>query len=104
MGQRFYIDENDLNGQLDRLDRNLMEMLEFAYLHEDMVNTVEQLMSEWGVENLSGYQQLRDEYDALSEEDKEYYDEFEDFLFEAGRWWIGEFDNLEDDNEKKEFY
>ena len=103
MGQRFYIDENDLNGQLDRLDRNLMEMLEFAYLHEDMVNTIEQLMSEWGVENLSGYQQLRDEYDALSEEDKEYYDEFEDFLFEAGRWWIGEFDNLEDVNEKKNF-
>ena len=50
MGQRFYIDENDLNGQFDRLDRNLMEMLEFAYLHEDMVNTIEQLMSEWGVE------------------------------------------------------
>ena len=52
---------------------------------------------------MSGYQQLRDEYDALSEEDKEYYDEFEDFLFEAGRWWIGEFDNLEDVNEKKNF-
>lgn len=100
MGQRFYIDENDLSGQFNRLDRNLMEMLEFAYLHEDMVNTIEQLMSEWGENNLNGYQELKDEFDALPEDQKDYYDEFEDYLFEMGRWWISEFDNLDDENKK----
>ena len=49
MPQRFYFDEKDLDGTVNKLDRNLMEMLDFAYLHEDMVNTIEQLMSDWGL-------------------------------------------------------
>ena len=27
-------------------------MLDFAYLHEDMVNTIEELMNEWGKEKI----------------------------------------------------
>ena len=29
MGQKFYLDEKDLNGQFTRLNTNLNEMLEF---------------------------------------------------------------------------
>ena len=47
MPQRFYFDENDLNGTVEKLSNNLNDMLDFAYLHEDMVNTIDELMSDW---------------------------------------------------------
>lgn len=103
MPQRFYFDENDLNGTLEKLDRNLNEMLDFAYLHEDMVNTIEELMSDWGKENLKGYQTILEEYENLPEDQKEWYDDIDDYLREDGRWYITEFDNLTTDEEKTNF-
>ncbi len=59
MGQEFYLDEKDLNGQFTRLNTNLNEMLEFAYIHEDMVNTIDELVNDWAKENLTQeYQKL----------------------------------------------
>ena len=96
MPQRFYFDENDLDGTLDKLDRNLMEMLDFAYLHEDMVNTIEHLMSDWGKENIPAYQTILGEYNNLPEEEKEWFDDVDEYLSEYGRWWIEEFTKLDD--------
>lgn len=96
MPQRFYFDENDLDGTFDKLDRNLMEMLDFAYLHEDMVNTIESLMSDWGKENIPAYQTILEEYNNLPEEEKEWFDDVDEFLSEYGRWWVGEFTNMDD--------
>ena len=70
MPQRFYYDENDLDGTINKLDRNLMEMLDFAYLHEDMVNTIEELMSDWGKENLPTYAGIIEEYENMDEDQK----------------------------------
>jgi hypothetical protein len=47
MPQHFYLDESGLDDQLMRLNRNLSEMLEFAYIHEDMVSTIEMFMVDW---------------------------------------------------------
>lgn len=47
MSQHFYIDDSGLDDQLMRLNRNLSEMLEFAYIHEDMVSTIEMFMVDW---------------------------------------------------------
>lgn len=88
MPQRFYLDENDLQGQLERLDTNLYQMLEFAYLHEDMVTTIEDLMSDWAKENLSSFNDIQKEWEVLSDDDRNMYENFNEFLYEFGRWWI----------------
>lgn len=99
MPQRFYYDENDLDGTLTKLDRNLSDMLDFAYLHEDMVNTIEYLMSDWGKENLPGYSQIEEDYNNLTDEEKDWYEDLDEYLQEDGRWWLEEFSSL--DNEGK---
>ena len=96
MPQRFYYDENDLDGTVNKLDRNLMEMLDFAYLHEDMVNTIESLMSDWGKENIPTYSNIMEEYENMPEDQKEWYDDVDEYLSEFGRWWIEEFSQLDD--------
>lgn len=100
MGQRFYLDEENLNEQFDKIDINLYQMLEFAYLHEDMVNTIEELMSEWGKESLSSYQTILQEWEQMTEKEKEFYEDINEYLMESGRWWIEDFSNLSDDDKK----
>ena len=81
MPQRFYYDENDLDGTVNKLDRNLMEMLDFAYLHEDMVNTIEALMSDWGKENIPTYSNIIEEYENMPEDQKQWMVPLRDYLY-----------------------
>lgn len=97
MPQRFYFDEKDLDGTVEKLDRNLMEMLDFAYLHEDMVNTIEELMSDWGKENIPSYSDIIEEYENMDEDQKQWYDDVDEYLSEYGRWWMDEFSKLDDE-------
>jgi len=100
MPQRFYIDESDLNGQLEKIDNNLFGMLDFAYLHEDMVNTIEELMNEWGKENIPTYQTIVEEFNSMDAKEKQFYDDVDAYLCDMGRWWLEEFYNLDDENKK----
>jgi hypothetical protein len=77
-----------------------MDMLDFAYLHEDMVNTIEELMSDWGKENLPSYSEIIEEYENMDEEQKKWYDDVDEYLSEFGRWWIESFDKLDDEMKK----
>lgn len=103
MGQRFYLDENDLNGQFERLNSNLYEMLEFAYIHEDMVNCIEVLFDEWAKENFTKvYQKLLDGSDNISEEEKSIYNDVENLIqMNYTGWWVDSFVNLEVELKKK---
>ena len=96
MPQRFYLDKENLDSQLERLDTNLYQMLEFAYLHEDMLNTINDLMSDWAQENLNSFNDIQKEWEELSDDDHNMYEDFNEFLYEFGRWWI-ETDKLNDD-------
>ena len=87
---------SDLKGQLTKLDENLFGMLDFAYLHEDMVNTIEELMSEWGKVNIATFNSRVQEFNDLPEDQKKWYENIDEWLSEDGRWWISEFDNLND--------
>ena len=99
MGQRFYIDESDLNGQLTKLDENLWGMLDFAYIHEDMVNTIDVLMGNWFKDDHYGiYESLMEEYENLDDVEKRYYEDMNEWLMESGRWWFDEFTKLDDNN------
>ena len=100
MPQRFYIDESDLNGQFEKIDNNLFGMLDFAYLHEDMANTIEELMNEWGKEKMPTYQAIVEEFNSMDEKEKEFYDDIDVYLSDRGRWWFQEFYNLDDANKK----
>ena len=100
MPQRFYIDESDLNGQFEKIDNNLFGMLDFAYLHEDMVNTIEELMNEWGKEKIPTYQAIVEEFNSMDEKEKEFYDDIDVYLSDRGRWWFQEFYNLDNVNKK----
>lgn len=102
MGQRYYLDESQLNEELEKLDNHLMESLNFAFIHEDMLNTVEELMSEWGKDNMSTYQDILNEWENMSETDKEMFDDdIDDYLrSEMGRWWIEDFSKLDDESKK----
>jgi hypothetical protein len=103
MGQQFYLDENDLNGQFERLNANLYEMMEFAYIHEDMVNTIEELVNEWAKDNLTQeYQKLLGYWDEMSEDEKSSYSDAEDFIqMNCTRWWVDSFPDLEVELKKK---
>jgi hypothetical protein len=100
MPQRFYINEQNLDEQLQKLDENLFQMLDFAYLHEDMINTIESLMSEWGKENLNSYTQILQKWEQMSDEDKSYYYDIDEYLSEDGRWWMESFNNLSDEDKQ----
>lgn len=100
MPQRFYLDEENLDLQLQKIDNNLFEMLDFAYLHEDMVNTIEELMSEWAKENLNTYQNILEEWNNMPEDKKQYYEDIDEYLMEDGRWWISDFESLSDEDKK----
>ena len=102
MGQKFYLDEKDLNGQFTRLNTNLNEMLEFAYIHEDMVNMIDELVNDWAKENLTQeYQKLLESWDEMSEEEKSEYTDAEDFIqMDCTRWWADSFPDLEFDLKK----
>jgi hypothetical protein len=103
MAQQFYLDENDLNSQFDRLKANLYEMMEFAYIHEDMVNTIEELVNEWAKDNLTlEYQKLLGYWDEMSEDEKSSYSDAEDFIqMDCTRWWVDSFPDLEVELKKK---
>lgn len=107
MPQRFYLDKEKLDEQLEKLNRNLNEMLEFAYLHEDMIITIEDLMSEWARENLSSFDDIKKEWDELSDEEREYYLDDEEFNIDQfiqesyGSNWFLETDKLSDDEKMK---
>ena len=103
MGQQFYLDENYLNGQFERLNANLYEMMEFAYIHEDMVNTIEELVNEWAEDNLIlEYQKLLGYWDEMSEDEKSMYKDAEDFIqMDCTRWWVDSFPDLEIELKKK---
>ena len=75
-------------------------MLDFAYLHEDMLNTIYELMSEWCKENAPTYNKRIEEFNNIPEDQKEWYDNINDWLNEEGRWWIVEFDRLDEKNKK----
>ncbi len=103
MGQRFYLDENNLEGQLKRLNTNLYEMMEFAYIHEDIVNIIEQLIGEWAKDNLKDeYQKLIGYWDEMSEDEKSMYEGAEDFIqMDCTRWWLDSFSDVELELKKK---
>ena len=103
MGTHFYLDENDLNGQFTRLNNNLNEMMEFAYIHEDMVNTIEELVNDWAKENLTKeYQKVLVSWDEISEKEKAEYTDVEDYIQNYhSRWWVYSFPDLEVDLKKK---
>lgn len=100
MPQRFYLDEQNLTEQFNKLDSNLYDMLEFAYLHEDMVSTIENLMSNWAKNNLKSFQSIEKEWNQLSDKDKEFYEDVDEFaISDFGRWW-SELDDLSDEEIK----
>lgn len=89
MPQRFYLDERDLKGQLTKLNDTLSNMLEFAFLHEDMVNTIESLMTEWAMEVFPDkLDKFKKDYDSLPESEKEFYSDFDEFMYDYGNWWL----------------
>jgi hypothetical protein len=100
MPQRFYLDKENLDAELEKIDTNLYQMLDLAYLHEDMVNTIETLMSDWCKENLNTYQNIEKEFRELSDDDKKYYSDFDEYLSDMGRWWIESFSQLSDEDKE----
>jgi hypothetical protein len=96
MPQRFYIDKENLDEQFEKLDRNLYEMLDFAYLHEDMVTIIEELMSDWSKENLKSFNTILKDWEEMTEEQKDLYEDFDEYIRDFGRWWV-ELDNLTDE-------
>lgn len=98
MGQTFYFDEEDLIGQFKRLNDTRLNMLEFAWLHEDIIAVIESLMSRWAVNTLST-QRLKDEWDQLDKDLRESYFDFDDYL--GNDWWLYEIEYVDDEIKKK---
>lgn len=47
MPQQFNLDKKNLDKQLDLIDSTRYQLLELAYLHEEMFFTIEELMVDW---------------------------------------------------------
>ena len=102
MPQYYNPDKENLDSELEKMDTNLYQMLEQGLLHEDMLSTIESLISEWCKENLSTYETLKKEFEALSADDKKYYADIDEYIQQMGRWWIETFNQLS--NEDKETF
>jgi len=102
MPQNYNPDKENLDSELDKMNTNLYQMLDQGLLHEDMVSTIEFLISEWCKENLNTYKTLKKEFDDLSEDDKKYYADFDEYVHQMGRWWIDTFHQLT--NQDKETF
>jgi len=102
MPQYYNPDKENLDAELDKMDTNLYQMLEQGLLHEDMLSTIESLISEWCKENLNTYESLKKEFEELSVDDKKYYADMDEYIQEMGRWWIETFNQLS--NEDKETF
>ena len=102
MPQYYNPDKENLDSELDKMNTNLYQMLDQGLLHEDMVSTIEFLISEWCKENLNTYKTLKKEFDDLSEDDKKYYADFDEYVQQMGRWWIDTFHQLT--NQDKETF
>ena len=107
MPQYYNPDKENLDLELEKMDTNLYQMVEQGLLHEDMLMIIEALVSEWCKENLSSfintYQTFEKEFEELSNEDKKYYADIEEFIQEKGnRWWIETFNQTT--NEEKETF
>ena len=102
MPQYYNPDKENLDSELEKMDTNLYQMLEQGLLHEDMLSTIESLISEWCKENLNTYETLKKEFEELSVDDKKYYADIDEYIQQMGRWWIETFKQLS--NEDKEFF
>ena len=69
MPQYYNPDKENLDSELEKMDTNLYQMLEQGLLHEDMLSTIESLISEWCKENLNTYETLKKEFEELSVDD-----------------------------------
>ena len=94
--------KENLDSELEKMDTNLYQMLEQGLLHEDMLSTIESLISEWCKENLNTYETLKKEFEELSVDDKKYYADIDEYIQQMGRWWIETFNQLS--NEDKETF
>ena len=65
MPQYYNPDKENLDSELEKMDTNLYQMLEQGLLHEDMLSTIESLISEWCKENLNTYETLKKEFEEL---------------------------------------
>jgi hypothetical protein len=108
MGQQFFLNENDLNVTFERLRKHLYEMEEFAYIHEERVSMIEDLIDEWARNNLTvEYQKLLDQWDEMSEDPADYntksgYDNRDDWFDQNyNRWWAEVFTDLQVELKKK---
>ena len=102
MPQYYNPDKENLDSELEKMDTNLYQMLEQGLLHEDMLSTIESLISEWCKENLNTYETLKKEFEELSVDDKKYYADIDEYILQMGRWWIETFKQLS--NEDKEIF
>ena len=102
MPQYYNPDKENLDSELEKMDTNLYQMLEQGLLHENMLSTIESLISEWCKENLNTYETLKKEFEELSVDDKKYYADIDEYIQQMGRWWIETFKQLS--NEDKETF
>ena len=102
MPQYYNPDKENLDSELEKMDTNLYQMLEQGLLHEDMLSTIESLISECCKENLNTYETLKKEFEELSVDDKKYYADIDEYIQQMGRWWIETFKQLS--NEDKEIF
>lgn len=84
MPQHFYLDKENLDKQFELIDNNLYQMLDLAYLHEDMIDIIESLMSDWCKER-----------DPVRFESTRQHYEYES---DMGYWWKESFHELSDDD------
>ena len=80
MPQYYNPDKENLDSELEKMDTNLYQMLEQGLLHEDMLSTIESLISEWCKENLNTYETLKKEFEELSVDDKKYYADIDEYI------------------------
>jgi hypothetical protein len=86
MPQYFYLDKANLDKQFELIDNSLYQMLDLAYLHEDMIVIIESLMSEWCKErDPVQFESIRQHYE---------------YEADMGYWWKESFHQLSVDDKE----
>ena len=83
----FYFDKSDLDATFEKLKRVVNEMDELKLISHEQMNTIDELMSEWGKENLAYYSDVLMEYESLPEDQQLDEDDL-NFELRNRRWYL----------------
>ncbi len=102
---RYRVNESNIKEDFERLNKLISDLEVYNLIHDEKADQVDRLMGEWLIESFpEGLDDLREEYEAL--DDEEAYDGINEWLMSyiSGNWWFQELERFSDEQKTSIFH